>query len=102
MMWLYQALLLVGLLVYIPKAFLRKRLPHAGWFMRVGRYPAAVRERLRGARDAIWIHAVSVGENIAARPLIDELLRAHPGAPLVISTVTPTGYHVATTWLGER
>ncbi len=97
----YQVLLALTFLFYLPKAFLRKRLPHAGWSMRLGRYPDAVRERLAG-RQTIWVHAVSVGEAIAARPLIQELLRVAGDHPLVVSTVTHTGFDVASTWLGPR
>ena len=39
----------------------------------------------------IWIHAVSVGEVQAAKPLVDHLLRQQPRYSLLISTVTPTG-----------
>ncbi len=41
--------------------------------------------------DTIWVHAVSVGEVIAARPLVDGLLAAHPGRPVLVTTITPTG-----------
>jgi len=39
----------------------------------------------------IWVHAVSVGEVQAAAGLVTELRRRHPGLPIVITTVTPTG-----------
>ena len=42
-------------------------------------------------RDSLWVHAVSVGEVSAAEPLIKALKRDYPGAPLVVTTVTPTG-----------
>ena len=97
----YQLLLAVAFLLYLPKALLKKRLPHAGWSMRLGRYPQAVRARF-GAGGALWVHAVSVGEVMAVRPVIEELRRAWPDAPIVLSTVTPAGYAVATRWLGAR
>jgi 3-deoxy-D-manno-octulosonic-acid transferase len=40
---------------------------------------------------AIWIHAVSVGEVVAAEPLVRALRLAQPHAPLLITTMTPTG-----------
>jgi 3-deoxy-D-manno-octulosonic-acid transferase len=43
----------------------------------------------RGPRA--WLHAVSVGEVIAATPLVEGLRRRYPSLPLVITTVTDTG-----------
>lgn len=40
---------------------------------------------------SLWVHAVSVGEVNAAEPLIKALKRDYPNAPLVVTTVTPTG-----------
>ena len=39
----------------------------------------------------IWIHAVSVGEVVAAAPLIRALMRRYPEDEVLVSTVTPTG-----------
>ena len=59
------------------------------------------RERLGWLPDGapagrpVWIHAVSVGEVKAARPLV-QALRAHdPTLPLSLSTSTPAGYETA-------
>ena len=40
---------------------------------------------------SIWIHAVSVGEVVAAVPLIRALGKRYPDRPLLVTTVTPTG-----------
>lgn len=42
-------------------------------------------------RPAIWVHAVSVGEVIAAAPLIKQLAKRNTGHRIVITTTTPTG-----------
>ncbi|MDX1516118.1 MAG: lipid IV(A) 3-deoxy-D-manno-octulosonic acid transferase [Woeseiaceae bacterium] len=39
----------------------------------------------------IWIHAVSVGEVVAAAPLVRALLRRYPHMQMLVTTVTPTG-----------
>lgn len=39
----------------------------------------------------IWVHAVSVGETIAAAPLIRALQLRYPQYPLTVTTMTPTG-----------
>lgn len=41
--------------------------------------------------QSIWLHAVSLGEVIAATPLIKALLLAYPTIPIVVTTTTPTG-----------
>lgn len=46
-------------------------------------------------RRPIWIHAVSVGETIAVKPLLTELKRRYPEMPIVLSNMTETGRSVA-------
>lgn len=48
-------------------------------------------------RGPVWVHAVSVGETMAVRPLLRELKRRFPERPLVLSSVTETGRSVAVT-----
>ena len=43
----------------------------------------------------MWVHAVSVGEVLAARPLLHALAQRSPQAPLVLSTITPSGFVIA-------
>ncbi len=47
--------------------------------------------RLSMRRPVIWLHAVSVGEVQAARPLMRQFRRHFPGHQLVVTTITPTG-----------
>lgn len=44
-----------------------------------------------GAQRGFWVHAVSVGEMIAAAPLIRELQSRYPQLPITVTTMTPTG-----------
>ena len=46
-------------------------------------------------RPAIWLHAVSVGETLAAKPLLAALRQRFPKHRLVVSTTTLTGQAVA-------
>ena len=39
----------------------------------------------------IWVHAVSVGESIAAAPMIRALQARHPDLPVTVTCMTPTG-----------
>ena len=41
--------------------------------------------------DGIWIHSVSVGETIAAAPLVKRLQQQYPRVPIIVTTMTPTG-----------
>jgi len=43
----------------------------------------------------VWVHAVSVGETIAVKPLLRELKRRFPEQRIVLSTVTETGRSIA-------
>ena len=53
------------------------------------------------AGPVIWVHAVSVGETLAALPLIRRLQAAHPRAQLLVTTTTPTGSALVRTQLGD-
>ncbi|MBL1416964.1 MAG: lipid IV(A) 3-deoxy-D-manno-octulosonic acid transferase, partial [Moritella sp.] len=46
---------------------------------------------LAQSQQPIWIHAVSVGEVIAATPIINALQQQYPALPLLITTTTSTG-----------
>jgi 3-deoxy-D-manno-octulosonic-acid transferase len=58
---------------------------HKRWRERFGFFEAP------GFAGSLWVHAVSVGEVNAAEPLIKALRNDYPNAPLVVTTVTPTG-----------
>lgn len=53
------------------------------------------------SKPAIWLHAVSVGETLAAKPLIAALRERYPNHRLIVSTTTMTGQAVAKERLSE-
>jgi 3-deoxy-D-manno-octulosonic-acid transferase len=91
----FSAVLALGLLVGSP------------WFLYQGlrrrKYFGSLRERLGwlpvsfnlDAEPSIWIHAVSVGEVLASRPLVEELRTRYPGFRLFVSTTTVAGQQLA-------
>src|SRR5258706_13171804 len=82
------SLLFIALLPYFVYQAARHG-KYAGSFIeRLGRLPESVRG---DGRKTIWIHAVSVGEFVAARPLIERLRTALPTNRIVVSTATMTG-----------
>src|ERR1700754_1303295 len=68
---------------------------HRRWRERFGIFPAP------GINGSLWVHAVSVGEVNAAEPLVKALMQAYPDAPLVVTTVTPTGSERVLQLFGE-
>lgn len=89
---LYSIIYFISLLLLLPFEYLKRT--------------SALRKRwlkerfgfLPSVNKAVWIHAVSVGEVIAAVPLIKKIKERHPLREVVVSTVTDTGQKVA----GER
>lgn len=57
---------------------------------------------LTSKKPIIWLHAVSVGEAIAAKPLIEQLLEAYPHYSLLVTSTTPTGSDTVTRLFGEK
>lgn len=49
-------------------------------------------------RPVIWLHAVSVGESIAARPLLKALRARYPDHAILVSNTTETGRGIASSF----
>ncbi|RMD57353.1 MAG: 3-deoxy-D-manno-octulosonic acid transferase, partial [Nitrospirae bacterium] len=85
----YEILSLIGLLLYLPVLFTKKGPEDRITF---------IRERLglsKYDKVDIWLHAVSVGEMIAALPLLKAIKQAYPEKRIMLSTITYTGQKVA-------
>jgi 3-deoxy-D-manno-octulosonic-acid transferase len=94
---LYSIGLFFALLPYLPRYLRRlgRSRPFAHALAeRLARYPEELTIRLHG-KHPLWLHSVSVGEAVVGSILVSKLLARHPGLPVVVSTVTPTGRKVA-------
>ncbi|HET8790276.1 MAG TPA: lipid IV(A) 3-deoxy-D-manno-octulosonic acid transferase [Modicisalibacter sp.] len=83
--WLYSAAL-YGLAPLIWRRVWRESLGSRSRCERLGLIDASPSER-----PVIWLHAASVGEVLAARPLIEALHDRYPNHRLVVTTMTATG-----------
>ena len=94
---LYNSVLFLFLLAASPVLIyklLTNKKTRAGFFQKAGISTDDTLSKISASRP-IWIHAVSVGETIAAIPLVKGLRQKHPDNKIVISTVTLTGYETA-------
>jgi len=102
MMLAYSALLTVGLVLSAPWWLLRMATTQRyreGLWERLGMVRRGLTEGMHGygfQRRTVWIHAVSVGEVLAASRLVVDLELALEGVlGVVVSTTTRTGYALA-------
>lgn len=94
---LYTALLAAGLVGYLPLALYRRLA--RGVPLRLGARLGYGVSPVSGG-PTVWVHAVSVGEVMAAAPLVERLRRTRPEVGVVLTTVTETGARVARERLG--
>jgi 3-deoxy-D-manno-octulosonic-acid transferase len=89
MLLIYNLLSLLALICYLPFLLFKKGPENRSSF---------VCERLgisRYSKTDIWIHAVSVGEVIAALPFLNAFKRENPDIKMILSTTTYTGQKIA-------
>ena len=100
---LYSALLALFLLLTLPYWLLQ--------MLRHGKYRAGLRQRLgavppqvkaNAGKSSIWLHAVSVGEVVAASGVVEELREKCPSHRVFVSTTTSTGQKLAARRFGEE
>lgn len=81
---------LLGLSPLVWRRVWRERLPGRSRRERLGCIPTTP-ENLTDSERPLWLHCASVGEVLAAKPLIEALRQAYPRRPLIITTMTATG-----------
>lgn len=85
---LYSLLLYLAVPLIVLRLWLRARKAPA--------YAKRIGERFAWSATAfqqggIWLHAVSVGESIAAAPIVKALQAQYPNLPITVTCMTPTG-----------
>ena len=103
---LYSLLLTIALILLLPHLayqilFKRKSTGSLGERLGFVPVPTAAGGSAAPEQRVIWFHAVSVGEVLAIRPLIEAVRSKFPAYRLVVSTTTATGQAVARAQLGR-
>ena len=99
-LFLYNFLLLSGLLIggwLLLPLILTSSKRRQTFLYRIGIKPPsemAVRSS-KPTLKPIWVHALSVGEVLAAFPLVQAIQTRFPKRPLILSASTQTGYQIA-------
>lgn len=97
MQLLYNIAAIIVVLLIIP-VFMIRAIRERGFVERIrqclGIIPQETLEKV-AKKNCIWVHAASVGEVVAASPLIKEFRREFPKSPLLLSVVTTSGYEMA-------
>ena len=93
MLILYNILLTLLFPIWVPWMWLRtiKRKEQPNWKERFGDY------NLEPRRDKkrVWVHAVSVGEVVAATPILKEIRTQLPDHEIILTTTTSSGQQTA-------
>ncbi len=95
MYFLYSFVLSLLFLTLLPYFFYLavRHGKYAGSFKeRMGWLPGSLRS---DGRKTIWVHSVSVGEFLAARPLIERLKSDLPSTRILVSTTTLAGHRLS-------
>lgn len=95
--FLYNILAICLVIIALP-VFVYRFLREDGFGERLrqsfGRLPPDAIDKVAG-KEAIWLHAASVGEIVATSPIVKEIRREFPETPIVVSVVTASGYAMA-------
>ena len=97
MRFLYNLAAILIVTIIIP-IFVLRATRERGFIERIkqsfGFYPQETIDKVAG-KNAIWVHAASVGEIVATSPLVREFRKVFPDSPILVSVVTTGGYEMA-------
>jgi len=98
LLFIYSQLIRLALPFILLRLWWRGRKAPArreNWLHRLGYVPEV-------QRKVIWVHAVSVGETIAAGPMVRRLLAEEPSASILMTATTDTGFGQAQKMFGDK
>ena len=97
MYWFYNICLVAYWILQVP-VLIYRLIFEEGFYDRLkqsaGIMPTPTLEQI-AYHNAIWVHAASVGEVVAASPIVRELKNRYPQEMVVVSVVTATGHRMA-------
>lgn len=93
MIWVYNILLTLTAPLWVPWMLWRtaKRKEKPNWEERAGRY--AIKSDKEARR--VWLHAVSVGEVVAALPILKAVRAKDSGLEIILTVTTSSGHQTA-------
>ncbi len=98
MIFLYNLLFPLLFLLYIPYYIVhlcRRGGLTADYWQRFGIFSGEIKARLKGLKEPVWIHSVSVGETVAAITFIHAWQKRWPSQDIVLSCSTSTAHAMA-------
>ena len=95
----YDLVFFIFSIIYLPYLLIKRKW-HKDFVMRFGFFKKIDVGDLNVSR--IWIHAVSVGEVVVIKNLLDEMRQRYPENPIVITVVTQTGFEMAQKILSQE
>jgi len=98
--FLYNLFFPVGFLLYLPGLivkYIRRGGAKDGFGERFAIFSKEKTRRISELNPTVWVHAVSVGETVAAISMIEKWLERHPERRFLLSTTTTTGQAIART-----
>lgn len=97
-MYIIYNLLMIGAFFLILPYFIYRSVCEKGFTRRFRQCLGGISDEEIAAvahKECIWIHGASVGEIVATSPLVKEIRKAMPDAPILVSAVTVGGYDMA-------
>ena len=94
MYFIYSLIYIIVIIILLPFEYLKRPAEIRRKWLRdkFGRLDASL---FLKPSSPIWVHAVSVGEVMAASPLLKKLRERYPEKSIIFSTITDTGQKVA-------